>query len=84
MWGWGPILGPGHPTPGRAAEALTLLRPLVAVPIHWGTFYLAALGAGMWAFLVEPPRRFARRAALVAPRVRIEIAPPGGRVPLER
>ena len=37
IWGWGPTIGPGHLDPGRAAEALTLLAPRLAVPIHWGT-----------------------------------------------
>ena len=37
--GWGPTLGRGHLDPGRAAEAATLIRPGIAVPIHWGTLY---------------------------------------------
>ena len=38
IWGWGPSLGRGkHMDPEGAAEALRLLRPRVAVPIHWGT-----------------------------------------------
>ncbi len=43
VWGWGPTLGPGHLNPDRAAEAVELLRPRVAVPVHWGTFALAGL-----------------------------------------
>ena len=39
VWGWGPKLGPGHLDPRRAAEALRVLAPRIAVPIHWGTFY---------------------------------------------
>ena len=38
IWGWGASLGTGHLDPTRAAEAVALLRPRVAVPIHWGTF----------------------------------------------
>ena len=37
IWGWGPTIGEGHLDPVRAAEALALLRPRIAVPIHWGT-----------------------------------------------
>ncbi len=44
IWGWGPRLGPGHMDPYRAAEALKLLRPRVAVPIHWGTYWLRGGG----------------------------------------
>ena len=39
VWGWGPRLGPGHLDPDRAAEAVALLRPAVAIPIHWGTLW---------------------------------------------
>ena len=46
--GWGPRLGPGHMNAERAARAAALLRPLVAIPIHWGTFHptYARRGAG--------------------------------------
>ena len=36
--GWGPHVGVGHLDPAGAAEAVRLLRPRLAVPIHWGTF----------------------------------------------
>jgi L-ascorbate metabolism protein UlaG (beta-lactamase superfamily) len=36
--GWGAKVGPGHLDPTRAAEAVRLLKPKIAVPIHWGTF----------------------------------------------
>ena len=35
--GWGGKVPAGHLDPGRAAEAVSLLRPAVVVPIHWGT-----------------------------------------------
>lgn len=34
--GWGKRLGPGHLDPIRAAEAVELIRPRLAIPIHWG------------------------------------------------
>ncbi len=34
IWGWGPTLGPGHLDPRTAAEALRVIRPRIAVPIH--------------------------------------------------
>src|SRR4051794_8839520 len=37
MWGWGLRLGHGHLDPRRAAEALAMIQPSVAIPIHWGT-----------------------------------------------
>ena len=36
--GWGPARAGGHLDPHRAAQALALLRPRLAVPIHWGTY----------------------------------------------
>ena len=37
--GWGRRAPAGdHMDPRRAAESLKLLRPKVAIPIHWGTF----------------------------------------------
>lgn len=36
--GWHPRLGPGHLDADQAARALALLRPRVAIPVHWGTY----------------------------------------------
>jgi L-ascorbate metabolism protein UlaG (beta-lactamase superfamily) len=57
VWGWGPRLGPGHLDPGRAAVAVEILRPAVAVPIHWGTLWPMAMP---WRrhVLTEPPLDF--------------------------
>ena len=33
--GWGPRLGRGHLDPSSAASAAAILRPAVAIPIHW-------------------------------------------------
>jgi L-ascorbate metabolism protein UlaG (beta-lactamase superfamily) len=35
--GWGPTVPAGHMDAARAVEALKLLQPRIAVPIHWGT-----------------------------------------------
>jgi L-ascorbate metabolism protein UlaG (beta-lactamase superfamily) len=77
VWGWGPRLGSGHLDPRRAAEAVVLIRPRLAIPIHWGTFYPFAL-ARLWAHpLGNPPQEFAREAARVAPLCEIRILAPG-------
>jgi L-ascorbate metabolism protein UlaG (beta-lactamase superfamily) len=70
--GWGPKLGPGHLDPLRAAQALRLLRPRTAVPIHWGTlspFRQSASG--------DPPQEFRRHAAELAPNVDVRVLEPG-------
>ncbi len=79
--GWGPTLGPGHLDPRAAAEALALLRPRTAVPIHWGT--LRPLHVARSArYLHDPPLDFARYAAEAAPDTRVVIVPPGGTLEL--
>ncbi|HKC91958.1 MAG TPA: MBL fold metallo-hydrolase, partial [Candidatus Limnocylindria bacterium] len=67
VWGWGPRLGTGHLDPARAAEAVLRIRPRIAIPIHWGTFYPFAF-ARLWPHpLGDPPRDFALEAARIAP-----------------
>jgi L-ascorbate metabolism protein UlaG (beta-lactamase superfamily) len=79
IWGWGPSLGPGHLDPRRAAEALALLRPRIAVPIHWGTYYPAqATRFRLPAFLREPVWAFERHAAELAPEVDVRVLEVGG------
>jgi L-ascorbate metabolism protein UlaG (beta-lactamase superfamily) len=87
VWGWGPDLGPGHLTPARAAEAVGMLRPRVAVPVHWGTLALAGMTTlpnpwrgRMRRRLVEPPRRFAAAVADRCPRTHVALTEPGAPV----
>jgi L-ascorbate metabolism protein UlaG (beta-lactamase superfamily) len=83
IWGWGRDLGPGHMDPDDAARALTLLRPRIAVPIHWGTFLPVGAERRHGHLLTTPAREFADRAARVAPEVRVEVLPPGGSLSLD-
>jgi L-ascorbate metabolism protein UlaG (beta-lactamase superfamily) len=70
VWGWGPTLGRGlHLDPLRAAQALRLIGPRAAVPIHWGTYWPHALGRVFPERLVEPPAAFVEYAAELAPDV---------------
>jgi L-ascorbate metabolism protein UlaG (beta-lactamase superfamily) len=78
--GWGPRLPSGHLDPERAAHAAALLRPRLAVPIHWGTL------AAPWASPPDrerPAREFARLARSHAPDVAVRILRPGQRLTLE-
>ena len=79
IWGWGPSLGRGkHMDPERAAESLSLLRPRIAVPIHWGTYHPLHLGLREAPrYLSEPPERFVRAAADIAPDVEVRVLQPG-------
>ena len=77
VWGWGPRLGTGHLDPARAAEAVRRIRPRLAIPIHWGTFYPFAF-ARFWPHpLGDPPQEFAREVARVAPGTRVRVLAPG-------
>ncbi len=81
VWGWGPTLGRGlHLDPHRAAEALRLIRPRAAVPIHWGTYWPHALGRVYADRLIDPPAAFAEYAAELAPDVRALPTAVGDRV----
>ena len=78
--GWGAKVGPGHLDPTRAAEALRLLNPRVAIPIHWGTY----APMHWWLSRHQPPLEdpagaFAQAAARVAPDVEVRILQPGER-----
>ena len=76
VWGWGPNLGAGHLDPERAAEALALIEPRLAVPIHWGTLF-PRINRDRTDRLTAPPHEFAATAARVAPGVDIRILSPG-------
>ena len=82
VWGWGPRLGPGHLDPRSAAEALALLRPRLAIPIHWGTLFPIGLDRLRGHLLTDPPHRFAAAAARAAPEVEVRVLQPGGSTPL--
>jgi L-ascorbate metabolism protein UlaG (beta-lactamase superfamily) len=79
--GWGPRVGPGHLDPRLAAEALRLLTPRVAVPIHWGTYRRIGLHGDV-AKLRERAELFRRFAEELAPEVDVQILMPGERLDL--
>jgi len=82
VWGWGPRVGPGHLDPERAARAVALLRPRVAVPIHWGT--LAAPRVWWRADPGMPARTFAELVGRLAPSTEAKILAPGESLALRR
>jgi L-ascorbate metabolism protein UlaG (beta-lactamase superfamily) len=83
IWGWGRFLGPGHLDPQRAAQALALIRPKIAVPIHWGTYYVPTFARSRPAHLTAPAQAFVRAAAANAPAVKVRILPVGGALSLD-
>jgi len=79
--GWGPRLGPGHMDAAGAARAAALLRPRLAVPIHWGTFRPRTTRAGGW--FTEPPLVFAASAAELVPEMEVRVLEPGAALSLD-
>jgi L-ascorbate metabolism protein UlaG (beta-lactamase superfamily) len=78
IWGWGPTLRGGHLSPRRAAKALSLLRPRMALPIHWGTMVPIGMAWLNPRFLSHPAHEFARYADQLTPWIKVKIIPPGG------
>ncbi len=81
VWGWGPTLGPGHLDPARAAAAAELIRPRVAIPIHWGTFALS-WPARRPADPRRPAREFEAAVRRASPEVEVRVLSPGQRTEL--
>jgi len=77
VWGWGFNRGRMHMGPKEAAEALNMIRPKVAIPIHWGTFVPMGLGWMKPAFNYFPPLDFVAHAKKIAPQVQTRILQPG-------
>ncbi|MFL6180396.1 MAG: MBL fold metallo-hydrolase [Actinomycetes bacterium] len=83
VWGWGLVLGDGHLNPQSAADAVALLRPRYAVPIHWGTLAVAGLHRMKFQRMQTPPHEFAKAVALLDCETEVLITQPGERVPFE-
>jgi len=67
--GWGPRVPEGHMNPERAARSLQLLRPGLAIPIHWGTYWPMYRRSAP----TRPADEFVRQAALLAPDVELRV-----------
>jgi L-ascorbate metabolism protein UlaG (beta-lactamase superfamily) len=72
--GWGPRLPAGHLDPQGAARAAALIRPDVAIPIHWGT--MRSIGAGH-ADPRAPANEFAAAVTALGVPVATRILAPG-------
>jgi L-ascorbate metabolism protein UlaG (beta-lactamase superfamily) len=88
-WGVRPPEG-RHMSPRSAASALALLRPRIAVPIHWGTLYVPGSAyAGKQATYAwfqktrRRPEEFAALAAEKAPEVEVRLLDPGESLTVE-
>ena len=77
--GWGARIPAGHLDAVAAAETLTLLRPRIAIPVHWGTFAPFYRGTP---HNPDAGLRFAEHARRVAPDVEVRVLRPGESSPI--
>ncbi len=63
-----------HSTPHARRE---LLKPALAIPVHWGTLLPMGLARRHRARLADPPRLFADNVERLAPGVEVRILAPG-------
>ncbi len=78
VWGWGVSLGGGkHMDWDGAARATALLRPRIAIPIHWGTYFPAGRAKAHAGLLEQPGPRFAEAVAREAPGTEVHVLRPG-------
>ncbi|HEY4279971.1 MAG TPA: MBL fold metallo-hydrolase [Conexibacter sp.] len=81
-WGWGPSLGPGHLDPQQAAQAVALVQPRIAIPMHWGTYLPYGLHRRHGHLLRTPGPQFAEHVKRLAPETKVELLRPGQSVEL--
>jgi L-ascorbate metabolism protein UlaG (beta-lactamase superfamily) len=77
VWGWGPWLRGEHLNPETAAQALGLVQPKVAVPIHWGTFWPRGMSRVRQGIFADAGARFADHAARLRPSTEVRVLKPG-------
>lgn len=82
VWGWGPRLGKGHLDPQRAVEALGLIKPRLAIPIHWGVLRPLGIGWLKPRYLTEPGHEFVRLAREADPEIEVRTLAPGESIDL--
>jgi L-ascorbate metabolism protein UlaG (beta-lactamase superfamily) len=77
VWGWGPTLGRLHLNPATATDALDLVQPSVAIPIHWGTFWPWGMSRVRPHHFHRAGDVFAGHARLAHPQVDVRVLWPG-------
>lgn len=80
--GWGPTLRGGHFDAEAAAEAAAIVRPRLALPIHWGTYW--PVGVPLGRRFSQPGPRFVEAASRLRAEVDARLWLVGGRESLDR
>lgn len=78
VWGWGPTAKPDdHLDPMSAARAAAVIRPRIAIPIHWGTLHPLGLRWMRPSTRIDPPHQFAQLVRRLSPDTRVRVLPDG-------
>ena len=79
VWGWGPTAKPqDHLDPLGAARAAAVIKPRIAVPIHWGTLHPLGFSWMRPSTRIDPPHQFAQLVRRMAPDTTVRVLPNGG------
>ena len=83
VWGWGPTAKPNeHLDPMGAARAAAVIKPRIAVPIHWGTLHPVGFSWMRPSTRIDPPHQFAQLMRRMAPDTTVRVLPNGGSLSL--
>jgi L-ascorbate metabolism protein UlaG (beta-lactamase superfamily) len=83
VWGWGPTAKPlEHLDPMGAARAAAVIKPRIAVPIHWGTLHPFGFRWMRPSTRIDPPHQFAQLMRRMAPDTTVRVLPNGGSLTL--
>ena len=74
---WGPPTGPDRLMPSTAVDAARLVGAKVAIPIHWGTFYVPGFGTGRWGWGSTGAGAAFADAARDTPELEVVVLQPG-------
>jgi L-ascorbate metabolism protein UlaG (beta-lactamase superfamily) len=78
VWGWGPTAKPNdHLDPMGAARATAVIKPRIAVPIHWGTLHPVGFSWMRPSTRIDPPHQFAQLVRRMAPDTTVRVLPNG-------
>jgi L-ascorbate metabolism protein UlaG (beta-lactamase superfamily) len=78
VWGWGPnARAAEHLDPMGAARAVAVIRPRLAIPIHWGSLHPVGLRWVRPSTRIDPPHQFAQLVRRLAPDTVVRVLPAG-------
>ena len=74
VWGWGPTAKPSeHLDPMGAARAAAVIKPRIAVPIHWGTLHPVGFSWMRPSTRIDPPHQFAQLMRRMSPDTTVRV-----------